>query len=204
MSETALSQGTMKTRSEKLFEQYLDLNGFKGKCDYEPSISGKTKRPDYRLNYNGRECFFEVKELRKKPNEPKERSAIINPYSSLRKEINEARKKIKQFKDYPCSLVVFNIDDRQARLRPNYVFAAMLGNEGFEMDIDDKGRLVIETARNVFLDGGKMIDDETGRTQNTTISAIVVLEEFLDNVEIERAFREKERRQGRVFTAAES
>ena len=36
----------METRneSEKLFEQYLDHNGFEGKWEHEPTIEGKIKR----------------------------------------------------------------------------------------------------------------------------------------------------------------
>lgn len=201
MSETALSQGAMKTRSEKLFEQYLDSNGLKGKYIYEPLISGKTTRPDYLLRHDSQECFFEVKELREKPNEPKERPAIINPYSSLRKEINEARKQFKQFKKYSCSLVVFNIDDGQARFRPNYIFAAMLGNEGFEVDLNTaNGKAVEGSERLVFLNGGKMIDDKTGCAQNTTISAIIVLEEFRDDSEIQKAIREEMQKQDKLLT----
>ena len=78
-----------KNESEKIFEQYLDSNGFQGKWNYEPSIPGKIKKPDYLLNWKGKKHFFEVKELRKKPNEPTTRAAYINPYSSLRTEINE-------------------------------------------------------------------------------------------------------------------
>lgn len=193
-----------KNESEKVFEQYLNLKGFQGKWVYEPSISGKSKKPDYLLNWKGENHFFEVKELRKKPNEPTARAAYIDPYSSLRAEINEARKKFKEYKECSCSLVVFNVDDRQARLDPLDVFASMLGNLGISADFDAvKGETVTGSERNAFLDGGKMIDDKKGRLQNTTISAIVVLEEFLDNSEVEKALREEEKKQGRKFTGIE-
>jgi hypothetical protein len=204
MSETALSQGAMKTRSEELFEQYLDLNGFKGRYTYEPSIAGKSKKPDYCLDYNGQKCFFEVKELRKKQDEPPEGiAAWIDPYSGLREEINEARKKFREFKDYSCSLVVFNIDDRQARTDPRTILGVMLGNLGVSWEIDvTKGRTVRGTERNVFLDGGKMIDNK-GRLQNTTISAIVVLDEFRDDSEIQKAIRDEVKKQGKPLTLVE-
>jgi hypothetical protein len=206
MSKTTLSQRAMETQneSEKLFEQYLDSNGFRGKWIHEPQIPRKSKRPDYLLNYNGQEYFFEVKELRKKDNEPTKWPAYIDPYTSLRTEINEARKQFKQFKDYSCSLVVYNIDDRQARLRPNYVLGAMLGNLGIEMDFNAaEGKLVEGTEENVFLNGGKMIDDKMGRTQNKTISAIVVLEEFRDDSEIQKAIKEEVKKQGKLPTLVE-
>jgi hypothetical protein len=196
----------MKTRneSEKLFEQYLDSNGFSDKWIHEPSIPGKTTRPDYLLKYKGQHCFFEVKELRKKPNEPTNRAAYIDPYSSLREEIHEVRKQFKQFKDHSCSLVVFNIDDRQARLDPQTVLGAMLGKLGISMDFDAvKGKAVEGTEKNVFLDGGKMVDNKRKHPQNTTISSIVVLEEFRDEREIQKAIKEEVKKQGKPLTLVE-
>lgn len=190
--------------SERIFEQYLDRNGFQDKWTYEPSIPGKRKRPDYLLNWKGEEHFFEVKELRKKPNEPTTRAAYINPYSSLRSEINEARKKFKEYKGYSCSLVVFNIDDRQARLDPLTVFGAMLGNLGLKMDYNpNKGEAVAGSERNAFLDGGKMIDDKKGRLQNTTISSIIALEEFRDDSEIQKALKAELKKQSKTLTLEE-
>ncbi|MCA9024696.1 MAG: hypothetical protein KDA86_05750 [Planctomycetaceae bacterium] len=72
-----------------------------------------------------------------------------------------------------------NIDDWEARLDPEVVLGAMLGDLGFAIGFDHaSGRLVPGTERNKFLDGGKMIRYKTGDAQNTTISAIVVLERF--------------------------
>jgi hypothetical protein len=168
----------------------LNSNGFRGRWTYEPQIPGKSKKPDYLLKYNGQECFFEVKELRKKGNEPTKRSAYIDPYTGLRKEINEARKQFKQFKEHSCSLVVFNVDDKQARLDPQTVFGAMLGNLGFQMYVDvAEGKAVKGTERNAFLNGGKMINYKRRQPQNTTISAIIVLEGFLNNIDVESAQR---------------
>jgi len=193
-----------QNESEKAFEQYLDSNGFQGKWVYELSIPGKSKKPDYLLNWKGEKHFFEVKELRKKPNEPTTRAAYINPYSSLRTEINEVRKQFKEYKEYSCSLVVFNVDDRQARLKPIFIFGAMLGNLGISADFDaEKGETVTGSERNAFLDGGKMIDYKGKQPQNTTISAIVVLEEFLDNSEVEEALQEEEKKKSRKFTGPE-
>ena len=171
-----------ETVSEKLFEQYLDSNGYDGKWTYEPQIPGKSRKPDYLLDYNGLKYFFEVKELREKPNQS---SGWFDPYASLRGEINEARQKFKEYKQCSCSLVVFNVSDLHAILKPICVFGAMLGNLGVTWDIKraEKKRFD-ETVTNAFLDSGKMIDYKGKRPQNTTISAIVVLEEYIDNLEV--------------------
>ena len=193
-----------KNESEKVFEQYLNSNGFQGKWTYEPSITEKTKRPDYLLDFGGKECFFEVKELRKKDNEPIERAAHIDPYSSLRKKIHEVRKQFKEFKEYPCSLVVYDIDDRQFGSKPLWVFGAMLGNFGITKDFDfAEGKAVAGTEKNAFLEGGKMIDNKRKQPQNTTISAIIVLEEYHDNSKIEKALDMQEAKRNKQFTVME-
>ena len=192
-----------KNESEKIFEQYLDSNGYRGKWSYEPTIPGKSKKPDYLLEHNNNRFFFEVKELRKKADEPTF-PAYINPYKSLRGEMHEVRRQFKEYKENSCSLVVFNIDDRQARLDPKTVFAAMLGNLGLAMDFDpEKGEAVVGSERNIFGKNGKMIDYKRNQPQNTTINAIVVLEEFRDNREVEKALREEVKRQNRQISIIE-
>jgi hypothetical protein len=194
----------IKNKSEELFEQYLDLNGFKGRWTYEPQIPGKSTRPDYLLTYNNQECFFEVKELTKKDNEPVKFPAYIDPYISLRTEIHDVRKQFKQFRDYSCSLIVYNIDDKQVRLDPLTILGAMLGNLGFEMNIDAlKGKAVVGTEKNVFLNGGKMVNNKKGQPQNTTINAIIVLEEFRDDSEIQKAIKKKIKNQDKLLTSEE-
>jgi len=193
----------MKTESEKIFEEYLDSNGFQGKWKYEPLIPGKSKKPDYMVAYDEQECFFEVKELHRKQNEPTG-AAFINPYEGLRVKIHEVRKQFKEHKEFACSLVVYNVNDRQARLGPQFVFASMLGNLGITMDFDSKaGRVIPETSSNTFLGGGKMIDYKRMQAQNTTISAIIVLEKFLDNVEREKALVRLEQERGSRITGPE-
>jgi len=192
-----------KNKSEKIFKQYLNANGYQEKWSYEPTIPGKNKKPDYMLEYNNSSYLFEVKELRKKPDEPNF-PAYINPYKSLRSEINEARGKFKEYKEDSCSLVVFNIDDKQARLAPQDVFAAMLGNLGFTMDYDSgKGEAVTGSERNFFGKNGKMIDYKGNQPQNTTINAIIVLEEFRDNREVEKALRREVTKQNRHISIIE-
>lgn len=180
-----------KNDSEKIFEQYLDTNGYQGKWTYEPEIQGKSKKPDYMLKFNNGNYFFEVKELRKKPDEPSF-PAYINPYKSLRSEIHDVRCQFKKFKQHSCSLVVFNVDDGQARLDPLHVFCAMLGNLGITMNFNpERGEAVRNSAKYAFGEKGKMIDYKGEQPQNTTINAIIVLEEFRDNREVEKAFQKE-------------
>jgi len=191
-----------RNESEQVFEQYLDLNGYQGKWSYEPSLPGKTKRPDYLLDLSDKKHLFEVKELRAKSNQRTD-AAHTNPYAGLRSEISEGRKKFKEFKDCSCSLVVYRMGDRNTILEPQFVLAAMLGNLGIGADLGSAGQPVKASMRNEFLTGGKMIDQKHKRRQNTTINAVVVLEKLLDNRNVQRAMNEQMRRQGRAFTEPE-
>lgn len=48
-----------------------------------------------------------------------------------------------------------------------------------------------------------MINSKRKQLQNTTISAIVVLGEYLDHAEVEKAMQEKMKKQGRKFSGPE-
>ncbi len=60
------------------------------------------------------------------------------------------------------------------------------------MDLNTaNGKAVEGSERLVFLNGGKMVNPKSGESQNTTINAIVVLEGFRDDSEIQKALVEK-------------
>lgn len=173
---------------------------------YEPEILGMSKRLDYLLDCNNQKCFFDVKELRKKKNEPTTQSAFIDPYTSLRKKINEATRQFKEYKkEYCCSLVVFNVSDGQAILAPLFVLSAMLGNLGFSTKFNTaEGKAIKDSEKNVFLNGGKMINYGMRTSQNTTISSIIVLENnFLNDTEYQRAIKEEIKKQNRPLKGIE-
>ncbi len=168
--------GKSRTTSELLFEEYLSSNGYMD-WDFEPDIPGQTRRPDYLLRWKGGEFLLEVKQMLAKG--PLPRIATVDPYKGLREEINEARRKFRKLKQWCCSLVVCNISDWRTDLNdPREVFGAMLGNFGLTMPFDPEVGLLTDAAQPAFLEGGKMIRYKTGEPQNTTISALVVLERF--------------------------
>jgi len=174
------SKPANRTQSELLFEAYLASTGIRD-WEFEPPIPGQTRTPDYRMRVGGQELLFEVKELRqKRPLPGPSGAAYVDPYKSLRRRINDGRKKFKDMKEWCCSLVVCNMGDWEARLDPETVLGAMLGDLGFVMDFDrERGCLVPGTEQPAFLERGMMITQKTGEPQNTTISAVIVLEEFL-------------------------
>ena len=150
-----------RTESERLFEEYLVSNGYED-WEYEPDIPGRRKHPDYLLRCRGREFLFEVKELHQKGPPPKH-PVSGDPYKSLRAEIDEGRKKFRNFKEWCCSLVVFNIDDWLASLGARHVFGAMLGDLGILMDFDAAVGVVVRgSERPAFLEHGKLLVDTGG------------------------------------------
>ena len=166
-----------RTDSERLFEQYLHEQGYNG-WEFEPVLEGKTKRPDYLLRWKGRELLFEVKELRAKEPLPKVWAGFTNPYAGLRKKIEAARKKFKEFGEYCCSLIHCSFDWK-VRPNPQFVFGAMLGDLGFTIPFDpERGIAKPGPVTSTFLGGGKMIRQKTHEAQNTTISSMVLLEEY--------------------------
>jgi len=196
------------TESEGLFEEYLASNGYED-WEYEPDIPGRGKHPDYLLRSRGREFFFEVKELHEKRPPPKQ-PTFIDPYKSLRDDIHKARKQFSHHKQWCCSLVVFNIDDWQARLKPKHVFAAMLGDLGIQMRFDTlAGVIVPGTEHPAFLERGKMLRPKTDEPQNTTIAAIIVLECFRARdpafvLALKRERSRREAKKGRGLDAGEA
>lgn len=174
-----------QTVSEQLFEQYMLANEYRG-WEHEPTIEGKRKRPDYRLPWQGFDYFFEVKEFHGEPPSQLPHAEFYDPYAPVREAINQARIKFREFRQFCCSLVVHNIDNECSRLDPEQMFAAMLGNLGFKMPLDSHRGIADATTMEIdCLGGGKMIDPKSGKPQNTTISAIIVLE----NVHTEHCVR---------------
>ena len=199
---------SMKTESELLFEDYLRNNGYLD-FEFEPPVHGKKKHPDYLVRRNGQELFFEVKQREAPKHSP--RFAWFNPYSGIRSDIEKAREKFREFKDYCCSVVIANRGDPNTLLDAEFIFGAMLGDLGFTfpiLDTDDRHRF--DTIQNVFLRrSGKMVHSyKSGEYHNTTIAAVIGLEEArLRNTEVERlqhqAIQEKQRQRGRELSLRE-
>ncbi len=182
-SSTAVPQ----TESEQLFAQYLDQQQYDW-C-FEPTFASKSKIPDFVIRIGERLYVFEVKERLRIRSGPSPQ--WVGPMQWTRKEIEKARCKFKEFKKFPCSLVIFNPGDLDTVLDPERVFGAMLGDPGITMAFDDmQGRLLPETAREVFTHPrGKMRGYNTREYHNTRISAIIVLQKgHVESPEFRRLF----------------
>lgn len=186
-----------KTAGEAAFEDYLRSQGITDFIHEKP-FPGKSKRPDYSVTLVGREHLFELKDIEKElptpaatrpdrehlsesedvDTEPTTSSFVgfWDPYGPIREKIDQARKKFKEYKDYPCSLVIHLtrgfalIDD------PKVIYGAMHGDPAIEFLVDkEKGRVVPDSQREVFTKDGRMTQPHWKDPQNTTINAIIAL-----------------------------
>lgn len=173
-----------RTAGEAAFEEYLRSQGLTDFV-HEKQFPGKNKHPDYSFTFAGAELLFEVKDLKgdplplhrnpSNPDEPAMRFGFWDPHAGVRQKIDDAREKFREFKDYPCSLVLFT--GGFALLQdPKVMFGAMHGDVGIEMQVDpDAGGAVPGTAREVFGPGGRMTRPHWQTPQNTTINAVIAL-----------------------------
>jgi len=159
-----------RTIGEEEFEKYLTTAGYP--FEYEKVWPGKTRRPDYTLTRNGGTFLFDVKDF--DPKLPVLGFGQIEMYSGIRRQIEAGRQKFKEFKEFPCCVVLRNNGSMFARIEdPHTVFGAMYGNVGFAIPVYVGGGPPPPDApqvRQTFLGGAQMLPNK-----NTTISALLTV-----------------------------
>lgn len=174
-----MARGQMgKTTSERIFEEYLHDRGTG--FDFEKGHVGKSRRPDYTIAHRRSKVLCEVKEF-PIPEFIGREVGTFDPFPRVREKINVAAKQFREFKDYVCCLVLCNLGDALVPLDDAMtIWGAMLGNPAVSVPIDTGDSTnPPEPERMVFAEKGKMLRYKDGRPsepQNTTISAILVLE----------------------------
>lgn len=116
-----------ETKSEELFAQYLisqNLTTF----EHEPNRGkiGK-KNPDFVVQYKDQPVVFDVKEFEIKLL-PAGQPIWYDGYERIREKINTASKQFKQFKQFPCSLVLYSEDPLVNLLDESVMVGSMYGN----------------------------------------------------------------------------
>lgn len=178
-----------KTTSELLFERYLVSHNLF--FEYEKGVEERQqqgkKTPDYQVTHQSKLLVFDVKEFEGKELIPGHHysSKIEDDLKPIREKIGKARKQFKDFKEFPCCLVLYSHDFLLASdLRmPSMVYGAMYGDIGWTYPYDQASDTFRESSWTPhFLVNGKMLRHETGKVQNKTVSAIIVLRELNDQV----------------------
>lgn len=138
--------------------------------EYEREYSGKSKRPDYTVTKDG-VFLFDVKDFN--PNMPKG-FMQFDPYIHIRKRIEAGRKKFKEYKEFPCCIVLQNNGNVFADTEhPSTVLGAMYGDVGFSIPIYIGSGVPPEPRPQIqqgFMGRAQMLANK-----NTTISALVTL-----------------------------
>lgn len=150
------------THSEVLFKTYLEARGIGP--DYEPDVPGKTKRPDFRVQYGGQSVWFEVKEFDDPAVRP---TSGFSPVPAIREKIDQARKKYKEYKADCCGLVLHNCKSIYRSTELEAVLSAAFGESfGLEAPPDEPFRFR-------FYGSSKLSEGH-----NTSISAIIILQHY--------------------------
>jgi hypothetical protein len=164
-----------RTPGEMVFEEYLDFQRIP--FDFEKEHPGKSKRPDYTIEWEGRPIVFDVKDF-DPPAKLSMGFGAFDPYPPIREKIDQGRDKFKQFKEYCCGLVLFNAGRPLVFLdKPDIMLGSMYGDSGFTYPINtDTGIGDANQMKQTFLGRGKMIRLKESKVQNTTLSAIITVE----------------------------
>jgi hypothetical protein len=177
------------THSELLFQQYLDSR--KVTWEREPSLPGKMRHPDYLVHLEERLCWFEVKEFDEPEAKPKG-SFTVCP--SITEKIARARKQFREYKGDCCAVVLHNCASVYRSTRLDAVLSAAFG-EYIELGQGARAPLIEEAPRFKFY-GNSLLSPR----QNTTISAIVILEHYELQERLVEAWQDLRARQGRGDT----
>jgi len=161
-----------RTKSELLFDQYLTEQGYD--FDPQPKVSGKTSKLDDRVRFDGAEILFEVKEFDEGEELP---DGAFDPYKRIYLKFKGSWKQLSEYREYPCSLVLYTNGAALVHLEPELVLGAMLGTVTYITDRKSKvmGRFFGDPGG--FLTG-HMIDYKNKKPRSTQFSSIIVLEAF--------------------------
>jgi hypothetical protein len=167
-SDMATPHPVPTTAGELLFRDYLEA--MKYPYEFEKEFPGKAKRPDFTVTKNG-VFLFDVKDF--EPYTPPGFGAY-DPYPRIREKIEEGREEFKQFKEFPCSLVLYNKGNVFVHLESvDIMLGSMYGDSGFTFPVDTKLGRKAGPLKRAFLGRGKMV--RPNRTQNTTFGSDVAV-----------------------------
>jgi hypothetical protein len=163
-----------RTAGETLFEQYLATQDLP--FEFEKKHAGKSKKPDYIVNWRGNHVVFDVKDF-DAPDEHRAGFAAFDPYPRIREKIQQGRNKFREYKEVCCSLVLYNRGQPLVNLQtPDIMLGSMYGDVGFTFPVNTStGVGDADKMKRSFLGRGKMVRPHWSQPQNTTISAIITL-----------------------------
>lgn len=168
-----------KTQGELIFEEYLTEIGVA--AEYEPPIG--RNHPDYLVHSPTGDVLCEVEDfgegkVDRVVQDQLSRKGVwagsLDPYGRIREKLEAAARQLREFKGrYPCVVALYN-PGSMVDLGTDIVQGAMYGDIAFVIAIDPTGRRPpVEKGSQFTPKKAKL-----RRQQNTTISAVAVLERF--------------------------
>jgi hypothetical protein len=163
-----------RTPGEIAFEKYLNFQRIP--FEFEKEHPGKSKRPDYAVEWEGHPVLFDVKDFDPPDSFPMGFGAF-DPYPPIREKIDQGRDKFKQFKEYCCALVLYNAGRPLIMIENvDIMLGAMYGDAGFTFPVNmSTGVGDSSQMKKTFLGRGKMVRPNWSQAQNTTLSAIITI-----------------------------
>lgn len=163
-----------RTIGESQFEKYL--NSMEYAYGFEKQFPRKTKKTDYTITKDAVIVLCDVKDF--SPHRPAPRGIQqFEPYKRIRQRIDDGRKKFREFKEFPCCVVLQNNQNLFVLSeKPEIVFGAMYGDMTFSFPFyvgHGPQTQPPPPAQWAFSGRGKMI--RPNGAQNTTISALLTI-----------------------------
>jgi hypothetical protein len=176
---------TERTQGERQFEQYLRLQSLP--IEHEKQHPGKSKNPDYCIQWRGQPVMFEIKDIEAPPLPTG--VGASNSYPQIRERIVRGRKKFKEFKEFCCALVLYNNGAFVMLEHADFMLGSMYGDSGWKIPFDPvKGLMDSSAMVRAFLGGGMMLTPDR-EPRNTTISALITLTRICPDWQRMLAFR---------------
>jgi hypothetical protein len=167
-----------KPVSEQLFESHLLSLGLP--FHYEPTFGGK--RPDYLVHYGRGEFVVEVEELRDPAPLP---IGGYSPTTAVREALRRARNQLRGCKHLPSGIVVYS-DSILRGVTPETVASAAFGPGFVDARRHDRTEayppaLRFPSRHECPTNVGKLANPFLSRTDNTSVSAVLVLMRYALN-----------------------
>ncbi|MFZ0523941.1 MAG: hypothetical protein WAL95_23150 [Candidatus Acidiferrales bacterium] len=159
-----------RTEGERRFEAYLKEMGYL--FEFEKPYEGKSKRPDYSVTLGSGTYLFDVKDA--DPDVLPSGFFQLDPHPEIIERIKAGQKKFKEFREFPCCVVMQNNGNVSAMFEePTAVLGALYGRIGFRVPLyvgDGAPTEPAPSLRAEFTQGAWFQPN-----RNTRISALVTL-----------------------------
>jgi len=165
-----------ETAGEKRFEAYLTARSLK--WSYEKPAGGK--QADYTVHFDDGDVVCEVKDFEQGDEDERIRNSGaavgVDPYPRIREKINASRVQLQPHKGKrPCVLVLYN-SGALVSLGSDIIAGAMFGDLGFVLNVGET-----DSVRGEFIGRARA---KMRARQNTTFSAVAVVELFLPHAKL--------------------